>query len=168
MKNSTVNNLLSIDEDINYQILVGPQIAKLTNRLRRYIDNEMKAYDLSRTQWQVMCILRNTGPCSQQDLLGNLDIDAAHLTRVLDKLENKNYIIRERLSQDRRSLFIKMTPLATEQLLPHLIQVNKQEHEILLEGLTNCETQQLIKLLKKLENNINKALSKTMKDDINE
>jgi DNA-binding MarR family transcriptional regulator len=148
--------------------LIGPQLAKVTNRLRRYIDNEMKIFDLSRTQWQVLCTLRNMGSCSQKDLLGRLDIDAAHLARVLDKLENRQYITRDKLDQDRRALFIKMTPLAIEQLVPHLTQVHIKEHEVLLRGLTTTETQQLSQLLNKLENNLDITLLQTTKDQVNE
>ncbi|MCC2625760.1 MAG: MarR family transcriptional regulator [Burkholderiales bacterium] len=148
--------------------LIGPQLAKVTNRLRRYLDNEMKIFDLSRTQWQVLCILRKTGPCSQQDLLSNLDIDAPHLARVLDKLENRHYISREKLTGDRRALFIKMTPLAMKQLVPHFTRIHAKEHHVLLEGLTNPEIQKLSKLLKKLENNMNVALQNTVKEQIDE
>lgn|GEM_PF-6909879 len=147
---------------------IGPQLAKVTNRLRRYIDNEMKIFDLSRTQWQVLCTLRNMGSCSQKDLLANLDIDAAHLARVLDKLECRKYITRDKLDQDRRALFIKMTPLAIEQLVPHLVQIHAKEHSTLLAGLAASEIQQLSQLLKKLENNMNMALIDTAKDQINE
>jgi DNA-binding MarR family transcriptional regulator len=148
--------------------LIGPQLAKVTNRLRRYIDNEMKSFDLSRTQWQVLCTLRNMGSCSQKDLLSNLDIDAAHLARVLDRLECRKYITRDKLDNDRRSLFIKMTSLALEQLVPHIVQVHIKEHNILLSGLTTSETEQLSQLLKKLESNMDSALIKITKDQINE
>ncbi len=148
--------------------LIGPRLARVTNRLRRYLDNEMKTLDLSRTQWQVLCTLRNMGPCSQKDLLGNLDIDAAHLARVLDKLENRHYISREKLTSDRRVLFIKMTPLAMEQLVPHLTRIHTKEHQILLEGFTDTEAQQLNQILKKLENNINTAIINITKEQIDE
>lgn len=147
---------------------IGPQLAKVTNRLRRYIDNEMKIFDLSRTQWQVLCTLRNMGSCSQKDLLANLDIDAAHLARVLDKLECKKYITRDKLDNDRRALFINMTPFAIEQLVPHLVQIHTKEHNTLLAGLSISETQQLSKLLKKLENNMDMALMNIAKEQNDE
>jgi DNA-binding MarR family transcriptional regulator len=157
-----------VDTEQDNKILIGPQLAKVTNRLRRYIDNEMKIFDLSRTQWQVLCILRNMGPCSQKDLLANLDIDAAHLTRVLDKLECRKYITRDKLDTDRRALFIKMTPLALEQLVPHLAQIHVKEHNTLLAGLTTFETHQLSQLLKKLENNMNIAIANIVKEQTDE
>jgi MarR family multiple antibiotic resistance transcriptional regulator len=168
MKSKPVVKEQSLGSSEDNNILIGPQLAKVTNRLRRYLDNRMKIFELSRTQWQVLFTIHCMGACLQKDLLNNLDIDAAHLARVLEKLEDRKYIVREKLNQDRRAIFIKMTPLAIKQLVPNIVQIHADEHDLLLKGLNTSEIKQLGLLLKKLENNMNVALENTTKDETNE
>ena len=107
----------------------------------------MKSLDLSRTQWQVMVRFSMFEmPCSQKTLLKSMEIDAAHLTRVLDQLEQKNLIKRIPDRNDRRSINIQLTQQG-EALLPKIKAIMFHESEVMLNGLSLEEKQQLEKLL---------------------
>jgi len=82
LQQSSSNIQLSADSDLKPKITIGFQLAKILKLKRRFIDIEMKELGLSRTGWQVLFWLTILAPCSQKELLKNLDIDAGHLARV--------------------------------------------------------------------------------------
>jgi len=138
---------------------IGFQLAKILKLKRRYIDKEMKALELCRTQWQTLISLNILEPCSQKDLLKYLDIDAAHLARVLETLEKNNYILREPIKDNRRSLLVKMTPHAKKHFVPLMEKTLKTENALLLKGLTLADKKTLEKILPLLVKNMKAALN---------
>jgi DNA-binding MarR family transcriptional regulator len=144
---------------------VGFQLAHILKLKRRFIDLEMKKLSLSRTQWQVLLWMKILGPCSQKELLKNLDIDAAHLARVLEEFEKNNYVIRMPMPDDRRALSIQLTTFSKEKVMPHLEATLAKENAILLKGLSINDKKNLGKLLEKLTNNMNLILKKEQQQD---
>lgn len=155
-------------KSINIKDFVGFQLAKILKLKRHFVDLEMKKLDLSRTQWQVLLWMKILGPCSQKELLKNLDIDAAHLARVLEELEKIKYISRTPVAGDRRSLFIQMTDFSKRKVIPHIEMALEKEDIVLLDGLTTRDKELLKKLLNKLEENIESAINPEIQKDKNE
>jgi DNA-binding MarR family transcriptional regulator len=72
----------------------------------------LRDYDLSATQYNVLRILRGAEPsgatCSQvAERMINHDPD---ITRLLDRLEARNFITRDRSKEDRRVVVTRITP----------------------------------------------------------
>lgn len=88
---------------------VGFQLIKILKLKRHFIDHEMKKLELSRTEWRVLLWMKILGHCSQKELLKNLEIDAAHLARLLERFEKNKVIVRKQVETDRRSLFVELT-----------------------------------------------------------
>lgn len=65
--------------------------------------------DLTYTQYIAMLVLWDKKEINVKSLGEALFLDSGTLTPVLKKLEQKNYIIRERLKSDERNLLIKIT-----------------------------------------------------------
>ncbi len=139
---------------------IGLKLVKVVKLKRHFIDIEIKELGLSRTQWQVLFWLQILGSCTQKELLANLDIDAGHLARVLEEFEKNKYITRSPSKEDRRSLFIQITPYTEQKLLPKIEKAIHQEDTVLLKGLKADERNQLKNLLNKLEENLKKVLEK--------
>ncbi len=138
----------------NITTSIGFQLARVLKLKRKFIDGEMKKIGLSRTQWQTLLWMKILGPCSQKELLQNLDIDAGHLTRVLDEFEKNKYITRTAVADDRRALFIQMTKRCEQKLIPHLENSLAIENALLLKGLSTNENKMLAQLLQKLAKNM--------------
>lgn len=134
--------------------VVGFQLARILWLKRRFIDNEMKKLSLSRSQWQTLHWLNMISPCSQKELLNYMDVDKAQMARILDEFEKNGYITRTRIPEDRRSLFIELTSLSKDQLIPQLEKTFKCENKILLRGLNSLDQEKLLTLLEKIEKNI--------------
>ena len=140
-------------------------IAKVFRLKRRIMDQEMKKLDICRSKWQTLVWLKTLGACSQQELLKHLDIDAAHLARVLEAFDREQWIIRTRSPEDRRAVLIDITEKCQKDIMPAIEHGLQKEIEIMLNGLTENEKATLNKLLTKIENNLCAAVQKENSDE---
>lgn len=114
------------------------------------IDKQMKQLALSHTQWKILIrfnFLPN--PCTQQQLLKSLDIDPAHLTRVIDQLEQRKLVVRARSPNDKRVFNVCPTPQG-KKMLARMEQIMKQGSDVLVEELNENEVKLLNNLLQKI------------------
>jgi DNA-binding MarR family transcriptional regulator len=92
-------------------------LLRTTDILSRPFDQLMKSEDLSRTQYNVLRILRGAPeglPCGE---IGNRMITRdPDITRLLDRLENRGLISRRRDDKDRRMVLTHITPDGLELL----------------------------------------------------
>jgi len=114
-----------------------------------------KEIDLTATQYNVLRILRGAGnegllcrEISERMLTKDPDI-----TRLLDRLELRGFISRNRNSHDRRVITVKITSEGLE-VLNSLDKPIEEHHQKLLGHLTQEQLQQLISLLELARNNI--------------
>lgn len=130
------------------------KFAKIVRLNRQILDTKLKSFDLTRKQWQLLLWLGDLDPpCSQQILLQNFDVDAAHLTRLLDQLEQKAIITRERLLQNRREQVIWLTP-GGKKIFNQIQTIAFAQNELALHGLTEQQKKELHVILDKIENNL--------------
>ncbi len=133
---------------------IAYQLVHIIRLKRKLIDKDLKALDLTRMGWQTLCHLSRLSPCTQKVLLENMDCDPGQLSRVLDCLEQKNHIQRQRDKSDKRSLLIQLTPKAHKEVLIHVEQSIDKQSQSMLRGLESKEVGELIRLLHKLEENL--------------
>lgn len=129
------------------------KLVKIIHLKRLYVDSQLVELGLTRTQWQTMIILDILAePISQQDILKNIDIDAAHLTRTLNQLEDNNYISRYRQQENRRSAFIKITDKG-EKTIKKIKTVMENETQVFFTGFSEDEIKIFLSQLEKVEKN---------------
>ncbi|MFN7095952.1 MAG: MarR family transcriptional regulator [Gammaproteobacteria bacterium] len=144
---------------MNLKNTPGFKLAYLTRQKRQLIDIYLSELSLSRTQWQVLiCLQIISPPIYQQDILKNLDIDAAHLARVLEQLETENYITRKQAENNRRCLIIHATKKG-EKTINYIKEAVAKETQLLFSGFTTDEQTQFIKLLDKMTMNVLTAIT---------
>lgn len=128
-------------------------ISKLLYQLK-LVNQEMvttfeKKTGFSITRYEILMFLQEHESCTQTDLQNALHIDRAAITRHLKILEEKNYISRQRNTQNNREVSVKMTDLAKTQL--HNCEKRQSNTaENLKIKLNVTEREQLITLLTKL------------------
>lgn len=124
----------------------------------QFIDKSVGQFSLTRTQWKIIARFNFLPmPCTQQAMINSMGIDGAHLTRSLEKLENRALIKRERLNNDKRAYTIYLTKKG-KSLLQKIEQILKDESCLLSTGLSKDENAVLNKALNKIEMNVKKAL----------
>jgi len=91
-------------------------LVRLSDRLAQDADLLIKSYGLTGTQYNVLRILRGAGPDGLPckgigDRMISRDPD---MTRLLDRMEKRQLITRERQSEDRRVIKTRITPAGLE------------------------------------------------------
>lgn len=118
-----------------------------------YQDLLAERCDLTLQQYNVLRILRGAG----RDGLPTLEIAARMVertpgvTRLLDRLEDKGLVERERSAEDRRQVFCRLSPAGTE-LLRSLDRAIDALDDGVLAALTKAELEELVRLLNKVRN----------------
>lgn len=100
------------------------------------------------TQWVVMMHLRDGLAPNARDLCMQLRHDSGAVTRVIDQLEARGLVQRERSLEDRREVKLSLTPAGFEMiksLIP--IVLDKQNH--VLRDFSSGEVAEMTRLLNK-------------------
>lgn len=98
-----------------------------------------------RGQGQILAIIREHGTISQKELVSRLDMRPQSASEMIQKLEKKEYITRERSQEDKRVMNIHLTSrgkIAAQQ--------SDDFQPVVLEALTHEEKEQFEHILTKL------------------
>ncbi|WP_323492085.1 MULTISPECIES: MarR family transcriptional regulator [unclassified Undibacterium] len=85
----------------------------------------VRQFGLTHSQFDIIATLGNTPGMCCKSLATKTLITKGTLTGVLDRLEQKGLVIRERGDQDRRQLFVKLSPAGEavfEEVFPQMVE----------------------------------------------
>lgn len=131
----------------------GESLGWLIKRIQQSIVCEagkrLVGHGLTHAQWMPLVRLHFNGSCPAAQLAADLGLDAGALTRMLDRLEAKGLVSRERSSNDRRVVMIALTEdgRRISDLLPAVLSEIFNAH---LTGFSHQEWQTLIGLLQRV------------------
>jgi DNA-binding MarR family transcriptional regulator len=125
---------LSLDDSAGF--LVG----QLASRLQLQVDRALAAEGVTAPQWTVLWILNAGLAATPSDISDYLSMNTGAVTRLLDRMVDKNLIVRKADEKDRRRILLQITPEAKAlypRLPPLVAEVVKQFfHDIPAEDLT--------------------------------
>jgi DNA-binding MarR family transcriptional regulator len=86
-------------------------LAMVRSELVRALEAEFASQDvdLTFTQYLILKKAQQLGPVSATELARSVELDGGAMTRQLDQLERKGYLLRTPHAQDRRALRIELT-----------------------------------------------------------
>lgn len=118
------------------------------DRLKLIEDETFGQFELSAQQYNSLRILQSISPGTMPtSMLGNKLISRApDMTRLLDRLEERKLVCRERKSDNRRVVEVGITDSGVR-LLEQLTQVVRECHKRQLGHLSEQELKQLLELL---------------------
>lgn len=105
--------------------------------------------DISFMQWIVLMKLREGAAMTASDLCRDMRHDTGALTRLLDQLEERGYIVRERSKEDRRVVQLQLTPAGRKQAVD-LIPLAVERLNIAVGDFSKAEFNEFARLLNKL------------------
>ncbi|WP_213875899.1 MarR family transcriptional regulator [Pseudomonas sp. dw_358] len=141
MKHFTCDNF----PDSNLGLLIGR-----THALKdRILDKHLIDEDVTAAQFKVLIILQLTTVDSPAELCRYLALDSGAMTRMLDRLEQKGLIVRERSEGDRRQLRLVLTAEGGR-LAGRLPQIGAEAMNELVGVLEPAELTSLEQILKKI------------------
>ena len=121
------------------------QLERLRRRTREGVEAALQTQRTTlREYWVLTCLVAETAS-SQSALSETLAIDASDMVRLLDSLESRHWVKRERDSKDRRRQIIASTKKGTTAHKELAVLVAKAEDEALDES-TNKQLKHLRKL----------------------
>lgn len=117
------------------------------------LDKKLADYDIGRGQHPFLIALYHQEGLCQQDLCSIYRLDKAVAGRALKKLEEKDFVVRKKDSEDRRRYLIYLTKKGRE-LRPSFIDILQSTEEEMKKGLTEKEVDLFLKVIKKICNNL--------------
>jgi DNA-binding MarR family transcriptional regulator len=101
------------------ELAVGMLIGRARTTLLTNLDAELEQFGLTGAQYGVLKNLADSTASTAADLSRILHYDTGSMTRMLDRLEEKAFLRRERGKEDRRVVYLRMTAPGRA-LLPRL------------------------------------------------
>jgi MarR family 2-MHQ and catechol resistance regulon transcriptional repressor len=118
----------------------------LQNRMGKF----MREFGLTPSQYNILRILRGEGkPLPSLEIASRMIQVVPAITGLVDRLEAQNLVVRKRCNEDRRVVFIDITPAGLE-LLSKIDQPLYEAHKQVLSMLSEEEMRTLSRLLEKI------------------
>lgn len=114
-----------------------------------------KSKELNLAEFMILNLLAETGSCYMKDIVVNFSIAGSTATTIVDRLVRRKYVQREHSTEDRRKVFLKITPEGRHvhtRFWSIIFEIMKGP----LSHLTEEEIKTLSTLIKKLVSLINK------------
>ena len=125
----------------------------LTRRLHNLVVPRAEALfadaDFTFSQWVVLMAVRDGIADTCGEIARHMDHDTGAVTRLVDQLEGRGFLVRSRSTSDRRVVHLEITPAGralAKSLLPRIVEFWNE----VLEGFSAGEVTQLIDLLSRL------------------
>jgi DNA-binding MarR family transcriptional regulator len=117
---------------------VGHLMGRARASLLSSLDRELEPFGLSGMQFAVLKFLAEGTAHTAAELCRCMHHDTGAMTRILDRLEQKGLVRRERGHEDRRMVLLRIAPGGRAQL-PRLMLVGTRVLEAHLAGFTPAE-----------------------------
>ena len=128
---------------------IGLLLARARNMLAKSLDVVLAEYEITHTQGVILWLLSTGKFATATDLARELYIDAASMTRMIDRLEKRKLTVRMPRGDDRRVINVRLTP-AGRILAGQLPSIYSEVMGRDFAGFSDDEVMQLRGLLNKL------------------
>jgi DNA-binding MarR family transcriptional regulator len=132
---------------------LGYRIKLLSQLLSRQFQERLEPFGLTPFHWVVLCCLWKEDGLATSTIGERLQQVGGTLTGVLDRMEERGLVRRERDSRDRRICRIWLTE-AGKQLEEVLPPISREIREQAMTGISTPEQQKLRQLLEKVITNL--------------
>jgi MarR family 2-MHQ and catechol resistance regulon transcriptional repressor len=104
-------------------------LAECMQGFERFSGESVRQHGLTHAQFDIIATLGNTPGMSYKELGERTLITKGTLTGVIERLEQKGLVVRERSNDDKRSFFVRLTPRGEEvfgTVFPQVVAHGKQ------------------------------------------
>ena len=128
---------------------LGFWLGSLGSAIRNGLNRRLAPYDLTTAQWAILETCYKGEADSVSSLCRYIPVDAAAISRQVDRLVDKGLVQRERSRQDRRAVHITLTATGRELVprLAHLVHANNNQF---LNRLDPPDRDEFVRLLHKM------------------
>jgi DNA-binding MarR family transcriptional regulator len=134
------------------ETVIGHLVARARSAMLTGLDGELEPFGLTGAQFAVLKNVADGIAATAADLCRTMHYDTGSMTRMLDRLEEKSVLRRERCTEDRRVVFLRITATGNE-LLPQLRAAAIQVLSRHLAGFSPAEVESLKQYLVRMIEN---------------
>jgi len=136
---------------------VGALMGKIHRAMKRFMEGQMKNSDITPPQFEVLLTLWEKDGLALNEVGKLLARDGPTITGIIDRLEQKQLVLRKRNANDRRCIQVMLTPKARgmKDEMTSRLQDSLQK---ILGDLTRLEMEQLESILTKMHMNIEQKI----------
>lgn len=131
---------------------IGPLIGRVRTVLLSRLDGELQPFGITGTQFAILKTVADGAAETAADLCRLLHYDTGSMTRLVDRLEEKGLMSRERSKDDRRVVSLRVTS-AGRAVLPRLRDSGARVVQRMLTGFSAAEVNDLRDLLDRMIEN---------------
>lgn len=124
-------------------------ISRLANLMQEHFNQRLREEDVTWPQWMVLNVLHQNLAQTPATIADQIGVDRSAVTRLLDRLEKKQLILREHDKLDRRTVNVKLTDAGLTKM-EQLNAMAKHHQEHFLSSLHNTEYRSLKGNLQKM------------------
>ncbi len=135
------------------QEVLGYMLGASSKLIKRTMENYLRKYDITTSQWAVLKLLDTRIPLTQSQIANELLGDKATIGEVIQRLYEKDYIEKSFSKNDRRAYLISLTPKAKNAVKDIERMVNEVTEKA-IKGFTEDDIQLLYKFLNQIIDNL--------------
>lgn len=135
---------------------IGRHLNFATGRANALCAQILDPHGLSLPQWVILSCLWRHGPLGVSSLAELVGTGVPAASRIVDRMEDRGLVARQRIEADRRSIRVALTE--TGRALDHLADVHARINAALLAGFSAEDRAAAYDLLQRIEDNARRAL----------
>jgi DNA-binding MarR family transcriptional regulator len=134
---------------------------------RQMINDDLQPLDLSSAEGNILLhLLTKSQGLPQEEIVEQLDISKPAVSRALKSLEEKGYIMREKIAYDKRASLVLLTEKALE-IGPRIVEVYNRVYSIGAQGVSEEEINEFIFLFARVSSNFTEARKMRKQEEFN-
>ncbi len=132
---------------------VGYHMKRAFNVVQADLTRTLKPFDLRMLTYTALILIVDNPGLRQSQLADAMDIERPNLVVIVDELERRELITRDRSEHDRRAYSLKAT-LAGRQLCEKAVEAVKAHEERLLRGIDEIVRSEMLKAMRLIETSL--------------
>lgn len=138
--------------DKTLRAFLGYQMKRTFNVIQSDLSQTLKPFDLRMLTYTALVLIVDNPGLRQSQLAEAMDIERPNLVVIIDELERRDLIIRDRLANDRRA-YALMPTLAGRRLCEKAVAAAEAHEKRLLRDLNPDAQAMAMKVMQLIENN---------------
>ncbi len=139
-------------DDATLRNFIGYSMKRAFNVVQTDLSVALEPFDLRMLTYTALVLITDNPGLRQSQLADAMDIERPNLVVIIDELEGRDLIIRERVPTDRRAYALKVT-LAGRQLYEQAVAAVNAHEADLLKDIPNETLDLVVATLKRIESN---------------
>lgn len=137
------------ERDVDLSLKLFVVLTRALQSIEKQVVRDIKKHQLNLTEFAVLELLYHKGDQPIQKIGQKVLLASSSITYVIDKLEQKKWLVRKTNAEDRRVTFASLTPEG-KALMDSIFPEHSQAISQIMGGLTSEEKMIMIQQLKKL------------------